>query len=117
MANLGLADQARELLVGRVRNYTPYFRFPAFLTNQWNMTPCQDHGGVMMKTMQAMLIQADPYSEKIYLLPAWPKDWDVDFKLHAPYNTVIEGTFKNGKIEKLHVIPQSRRKDIVICNG
>jgi hypothetical protein len=114
MANLGLTDQARELLVGRVRNYTPYFRFPAFWTNQWNMTPCQDHGGVMMKTMQAMLIQADPYSEKIYLLPAWPKDWDVDFKLHAPYNTVIKGTFKNGKLEELNVTPSSRRNDVKI---
>ena len=61
-----------------------------------------------------MLIQADPYSKKIYLLPAWPNDWDADFKLHAPYNTVIEATVKNGKLKKLKVTPQSRRKDIVL---
>ncbi|MBD0320245.1 MAG: hypothetical protein ICV87_07925 [Gemmatimonadetes bacterium] len=28
---------------------------------------------------------------KIYLLPAWPQDWQASFKLHAPYNTVVEG--------------------------
>ncbi len=79
--------------------------------------PDQDHGGILMKATQAMLMQTDPYSKKIYLLPAWPKDWDADFKLHAPYKTVIKGSFKNGKLEKLQVMPQSRRKDIVICNG
>ena len=67
-----------------------------------------------MRAAQAMLLQADPYSKKIYLLPAWPKDWDVEFKLYAPYKTVIKGSYKNGKIEKLQVIPQSRRKDIVL---
>ena len=36
-----------------------------------------------------MLIQYD--GEKIYLFPAWPGDWDVDFKLHAPGNTIIQG--------------------------
>ena len=24
-------------------------------------------------------------------MPAWPPDWDADFRLHAPYQTVVEG--------------------------
>lgn len=117
MAYLGLTDQAREYLVKRARNYDKNSRFPAFWGPNYDWVPDQDHGGVLMKATQAMLMQTDPYSKKIYLLPAWPKGWDVDFKLHAPYKTVIKGSFENGKIEKLQVIPQSRRKDIVICNG
>ena len=64
-----------------------------------------------MTTLQTMLLQSD--GKKIYVLPAWPKKWDVSFKLHAPYNTTVEGKFKAGKLEKLTVTPEARRKDVV----
>ena len=51
--------------------------------------------------------------KKYYLFPAWPKDWDVHFKLHAPYNTTVEAVVKNGKVESLKVFPESRRDDII----
>lgn len=54
-------------------------------------------------------------SKTIYLLPAWLKEWDVDFKRHTPYKTVIEGTVKSGKVINLKVSPQSRFKDVQIC--
>ena len=58
---------------------------------------------------------ADPYGDgKIYLLPAWPKEWDVDFKLHAPQQTIVEAIVRNGKILSLKVTPQSREKDLII---
>jgi hypothetical protein len=41
------------------------------------------------------------------------KEWDVHFKLQAPYQTSVEVEWKNGKLEKLIVIPESRRADIV----
>ena len=47
-------------------------------------------------------------------MPAWPKKWDVRFKLLAPGNTTIEGEFKNGEIKKLDVFPSKRKKDIII---
>lgn len=65
-----------------------------------------------MKTFQSMLMQTD--GKKIYLMPAWPKDWDAEFKLHAPYKTTVEGTVKNGKLIQLNVVPASRKKDVVI---
>jgi len=43
-------------------------------------------------------------------------EWDVDFKLYAPYSTTIEGTVKNGKIEHLKVTPESRMQDVIIKN-
>lgn len=33
------------------------------------------------------------------------KNWNVDFKLHAPQNTTIEATLKNGEITRLKVTP------------
>jgi len=52
----------------------------------------------------------------VLLFPAWPKDWDVDFKLHAPGNTVIECVYRAGKIETLKVTPARRAKDVEILS-
>jgi hypothetical protein len=110
MAYLGLADEAREYLVGRARNKDKNSRFLAFWGPNYDWIPDQDHGGILMKTLQSMLLQAD--GQKIYLLPAWPKGWDVDFKLHAPSKTTVEGLYRDGKIQRLKISPESRRKDI-----
>jgi hypothetical protein len=114
MAYLGLADDARKNLVARARNHHSGSRFPAFWGPNYDWIPDQDHGGVLMKTVQAMLLQPDPYSEKLYLLPAWPKDWDVKFKLHAPRRTTIECEFHGGEIQSLNVTPSERRGDVVL---
>jgi alpha-L-fucosidase len=52
--------------------------------------------------------------EKIHLFPAWPREWDVEFKLHAPYRTTVSGCLKNGEVLDLKVEPKSRRKDVII---
>lgn len=113
MAYLGLTDQVRPSVANRARNHDPGERFPAFWGPNFDWTPDQDHGGVLMKTFQSMLMQCD--GKAIYLLPAWPKDWDVQFKLHAPRQTVVEGEYRHGKIRSLRVIPASRKADVTIC--
>ena len=65
-----------------------------------------------MKALQAMALQTD--GRKIYLLPAWPKDWNVAFRLHAPYKTTVECTFRDGEVRHLTVTPRQRRSDLVI---
>jgi hypothetical protein len=115
MAYTGLTDQAKEYLVGRAKNNDRQSRFPAFWGPNYDWVPDQDHGGILMKAFQSMLIQADPYSKKIYLLPAWPKNWNVNFRLHAPYNTVTEGSVKAGKLKLLKVSPESRAQDVINC--
>ena len=62
--------------------------------------------------LQEMLMQT--VDDKIYLFPSWPKDWDVSFKLHAPYNTTVEAVLKSGKISSINVSPESRKSDVVL---
>jgi hypothetical protein len=111
MALLGLTDQARQGLAERASKWNETRRFPAFWGPNYDWTPDQDHGGVLTKTLQIMLLQCE--DKQIRLLPAWPADWDVTFKLHAPYATTLEGTAKQGKIERLDVTPKTRSADIV----
>jgi hypothetical protein len=54
---------------------------------------------------------------KIYLFPAWPKDWNVHFKLHAKQNTMVEAELLNGELKVLKVIPEERKKDIINLLG
>lgn len=110
MAYLGLAEEARKSIVDRARSHDRNERFPAFWGPNFDWTPDQDHGGVLMKTLQAMLLQTD--GRRIFLLPAWPKDWDVDFKLHAQQQTVVEGIYRDGQVRSLRVTPESRRVDV-----
>ncbi|HBC30684.1 MAG TPA: hypothetical protein DC024_05485 [Clostridiales bacterium] len=115
MAYLGMTDQAKENIVARATSFDENSRFPAFWGPNYDWVPDQDHGGVLMKAFQSMLLQTDQYSDKIYLLPAWPKEWNIDFKLHAPKNTVITGKVVKGELQLLEVNPVSRKNDIVIC--
>jgi len=75
-------------------------------------TPDMDHGGSAMVGLQDMLLQTD--GARIMLLPAWPPDWDVDFKLHAPDQTTVEGTVRGGRLTSLTVNPESRRGDVEV---
>ncbi|MDD4591291.1 MAG: DUF5703 domain-containing protein [Parabacteroides sp.] len=115
MAYLGLTDQVKDNIIARATTFDKNSRFPAFWGPNYDWVPDQDHGGVLMKAFQSMLLQTDLSSDKIYLLPAWPKEWDIDFKLHAPKNTVITGKVVKGELQSLDVNPVSRKNDIVIC--
>ena len=39
----------------------------------------------------------------IVVLPAWPCDWDVQFKLWAPLNTSVEVAYRGGVVHWLKV--------------
>ncbi|MGZ3882137.1 MAG: DUF5703 domain-containing protein, partial [Flavisolibacter sp.] len=108
-ARLGLRDEAANLTGLKLKNSGR--RFPAFWGPGFDWTPDHNWGGSGMIGLQEMLMQVD--DKKIYLLPAWPKDWDVHFKLHAPYQTTVEAVVKNGKIESLTVVPEARKADVV----
>ena len=108
-ARLGLTEEAVNLTLQKMGDSGR--RFPTFWGPGHDWVPDHNWGGSGMIGIQEMLMQS--VDDKIYLLPAWPKAWDVDFKLHAPGNTVVECTYHNGKVEKLKVSPASRTKDIV----
>jgi alpha-L-fucosidase 2 len=115
MAYLGLAEEAREYVVQRARAWDKNMRFPAFWGPNYDWTPDQCHGGVLMKAAQSMLMQTE--GRKILLLPAWPEGWDADFRLHAPYGTAVEGSVRGGKLVELRVEPESRRGDVEVVGG
>ncbi len=50
----------------------------------------------------------------LLLLPntAWPKNIDVHFKLHVPYNTTVEAEIKFGELVSLKIIPAERMKEV-----
>ena len=111
-AFLGLTGEARQAVTDRFLTPNAGSRFPAFYGPNYDWVPDQDHGSVALMALQTMLLQAS--GDKILLFPAWPKEWDVQFKLHGPANTTIEGVYRAGRVETLTVTPETRRKDVVV---
>jgi len=110
-ALLGMADKAAEILANNCALKNPGCRFPAMWGPIHDAVPDGDHGGNILTTLQLMAFQVE--GDQILLLPSWPKDWDVSFKLHAPQNTTVECVYTNGRITHLAVNPPERRKDVV----
>jgi len=111
-AYAGNAREAQEGLIHRYRHASTQCRFPVYGSQSPDSCPDFDHFGAGSTALQRMLVQYD--GDKILLFPAWPKDWDVDFKLYVPGNTSLEVKLKNGKIELLDVSPSSRKKNVVV---
>lgn len=114
-AALALPDEARERAIAKLGNPASCTRYPGFFGPGHDWMPDHNWGGSGMTGLQEMLVAADPVPNgKIHLLPAWPKEWDVRFKLHTNGRTTVEGEVKDGKLVNLQVTPESRRKDIVL---
>lgn len=126
-ALLGLADDARRLLVQRVSSKHEASRFPAFWGPNFDWIPDQDHGGNALMALQSMLLQWDdppatgPATSSgrgpLRVFPAWPRDWDVDFKLHGPDRTTVRGVYQAGRLRRLDVEPADRRGDVLNLLG
>lgn len=107
-ARLGLTEQAKAEEIQKMIDSGR--RFPTFWGPGHDWVPDHNWGGCGTIALQEMLMQTD--GTKIYLFPAWPKDWNVQFKLHAPFNTTVEGILENGKIKEFIVTPEVRKSDI-----
>lgn len=108
-ATLGLTSEAAKYNVLKMSNSDR--RFPAFWGPGFDWVPDHNWGGSGMIGMQEMLLQEN--KGKIYLFPAWPKEWNVHFKLHAAQNTTVEVELIDGELKVLKVIPEERKKDII----
>ncbi|MBO9732617.1 MAG: hypothetical protein J7623_28500 [Chitinophaga sp.] len=96
-ALLGLTEEAKDMVVQSFSSWDKNFRFPAFWGPNYDWTPDQCHGNVAMIALQRMLLQCE--NKKNILLPTWPKEWDVHFKLNIPCNKQVEGIYKDGKLK------------------
>ena len=110
-ARMGMTKEAADYNTRKLQD-SPR-RFPTFWGPGHDWVPDHNWGGSGMIGLQEMLMQC--IGDQILLFPAWPKEWDVDFKLHAPYQTTVQGVLKNGALVKLQVFPESRRQDLVIA--
>ena len=104
-ACLGLTDEAQRLVTLKMQDGP--FRFPAFWGPGFDWAPDHNWGGSGMIAMQEMLLQE--VGDTLYLFPAWPRDWDVRFKLHASRGTVVEAEMRKGKVINVHVTPKGRK--------
>jgi len=109
-ARLGLREEAERLILLKMKDADR--RFPAFWGPGYDWVPDHNWGGSGMIGMQEMLVQTD--GKKVILFPAWPKNWDTHFKLHAPYETTVEVDLQGGKLKLLKVTPESRKKDVIL---
>ena len=112
-AYLGLTDEAKKLVIHDLTNQDKRQKFLAFWDKGHDYAPDEDIGGNGEQTLQLMLMQTE--GNRILLLPAWPKEWNCTFKLHAPLKTTVSGTVADGKITSLSVNPNERRKDVMIA--
>ena len=109
-ARMGMAKEAAEYNTKKLQD-SPR-RYPTFWGPGHDWVPDHNWGGSGMIGLQEMLLQT--IKEKIVLFPAWPSDWDVDFKLNAPNKTTVEGKLINGELISIKVTPEHRKKDLII---
>ena len=105
-AYAGNAAEAAAGLVRRFRVASPTCRFPMFGRQGPDSCPDFDHFGAGSIALQRMLVQEA--GDKILLLPAWPANWDSDFKLHVTGGAIITGTIKDGKLVTWDISPSAR---------
>jgi len=115
MAALAWPEKAKERAIYKLANITaPQARFPAFFGPGHDWLPDHNWGGSGCTGLQEMILAPEPGPHgKLNLFAGWPAEWDVDFKLHAPGQTIVEGELRGGKLVSLNVMPKSRARDIV----
>lgn len=111
-ACLGLTDEAARLLSLKLDD-GPH-RFPAFWGPGYDWTPDHNWGGSGMTGLQEMLLQE--VGDKLYLFPAWPRQWDVRFRLRASRHTIVEAELRGGQVVSVRVTPQERQGDVELCS-
>ena len=111
-ALIGDAKEAKRIVVENFKAKNKESRFPGFYGPNFDWTPDQDHGSVMFRALQNMLIQQAGNS--ILLMPAWPEEWNCKFKVNAYGNTTLEGEIVNGKVKKLKVDPAEKKNSVIV---
>lgn len=109
-ARMGMTAEAADYNTRKLQDSQR--RYPTFWGPGHDWVPDHNWGGSGMIGLQEMLMQT--IGDKILLFASWPEEWDVDFKLHAPGNTTVEGVLKSGELRELKVLPENRRKDVII---
>lgn len=111
-ALLGLTDSAAKIVKLNGIAFDTRFRFPGFWGPNYDYTPDQCHAGNYINTIQTMLLQTD--KNNLYLLPAWPKEWNVKFKLHTPGKGQVVAEWKNGEMKLMKKYPENNDANFIV---
>lgn len=114
-ALLGLTEEAKRIVTHNFSTKHSGSRFPAFWGPNYDWVPDQDHGTVSMRILQNMLVQTE--GNKTLLFPAWPKEWDVRFKLNIPGNKTIEGSYDKKKGVQIPTAQKNGQLEILMDKG
>lgn len=101
-AMLGMTEEAKEILRYNSALQNPGNRFPAMWGAVHDAVPDSDHGANIMNLLQMMVLQSE--GEQISVLPAFPKEWSVKFRLHAPDKKIVECEYEDGEIKYLKIL-------------
>ena len=111
-AMVGLTGSVQKEVVWALNRPVPEQRFPGFFKSTHDGIPDVQHSSVAATALQRMILQ--DLGDKMILVPAWPKEWNANFKLYAKKNTIIQGKIVNGAIQDLEVFPKERKKDVYV---
>ena len=109
-ARMGMVKEAYHYQIDKLKDSGR--RFPAFWGPGHDYVPDHNWGGCGMTGLQEMLLQN--FAGKIYLLPAWPENVDVKFKLWIENNTCVTASYIKGELQYT-ISDANRVKDIVVC--
>ena len=107
------------MVVDRAINSPPDagYRYPAFAPHLQDSEPSADHYANLMTAVQAMLLQAGGDAEDtLVLLPAWPCEVDVSFKLWGARGTAVNVVYANKTLVALDVQPPERARAVRWAN-
>lgn len=104
-ALLGLSEEAASALADFLKSDVQE-RFPGFWGPHHDWIPDMDHGANIQMGLQSMLLQWE--GDEIFVLPAWPDEWDVSFRLAAPQGTIVEVDFSQGSLQRVTTSPPER---------
>jgi hypothetical protein len=119
-ANLGRSEDIRHLLLAQIANIPAEADFcdwvgsgpPAVLPNRMTLREGPGAIGVqrlgrMAQALHASLLQSNPAKPGgdpvLRVFPAWPKDWNAQFKLSARGGFVVTSAWRNGRVVSLEL--------------
>jgi hypothetical protein len=106
-ARMGKTEAAKDLIVEKLSDKNASLRFTAFFGPGHDWIPDHNWGGSGMVGLQNMLVA--PSDAGLCLLPAWPREWDVEFQLHLPEQGVIRGSLKKKNLVQLTLLAANGR--------
>jgi len=110
-AMLGRKDATRYLIPNQIRTAEiETMQNRMTLREGYQTTGIQNLGRITDALHNALMQSSPPAPSEepvISLFPAWPDDWDAEFKLLARGNFVVNSSFRNGSVKSLEILSQS----------